>query len=189
MAHAWRFHRGEGLAFFGALLWLGLVRETCVALYHLLYGFAPLTLMLGKAPLLAAVIWGFSIYAAGVWTEAMGWGSVLEKRPERRPGGSGSRVGLFLGAAVFMVALACFYEPFLGRLGMARWEPGTRATLGVPWIALVGYPTLTVPVLALWMWLRRRTGVARWAWTLAGLAVLALAHAWGLQALKDGLSW
>lgn|GEM_PF-5533278 len=177
--------------FFGALFVLGFVRESLVALYDLLYGFAPLTFSVGKAPLIAAVIWGFSIYAAVTWTEAVGWGSAFEEfEEEERRGDRSPGPRFYLGAALFMIALACFYEPFLDLVGMARWEVGTRTTLGVPWIALVGYPTLTVPFLALWTGLRRRvSGGRRWFLTFAALPVLALVHGWGLQALKDGLGW
>lgn len=188
-AHAWHRHRVEGLAFFGALLYLGFVRESFVALYDLLYGFASLTFTVGDAPLIAAVIWGFSIYAAVVWTEAMGWGTAFAGETSGRAG-----VGFYGGTALFMAALACFYEPFLERFGMARWEAGTRTTLGVPWIALVGYPTLTVPFLGLWqeLWLvlrRRFPPLPRTVLLAVALTLLALAHAWGLKALKTVLGW
>jgi hypothetical protein len=168
----------EGVWLFGSMLWLGLVRENFVVVRELLYGFAPLTLEVGRAPLIAAVIWGFSIWAAVVWAEAVGPPRVISAR------------GLAL-VAVFMVGLAWFYEPLLGRVGMARWEAGTRATLGVPWIAMVGYPTLALPFLALYVSVSGR--ICRPGPRAAVLAVaigaLGVAHAWGLQTLKRLLGW
>lgn len=162
------------------------MRETLVALYDVLYGFAPLTFSVGKAPLIAAIIWGFSIYLAVVWTDGMGWGSPFGDRA----GSDAPRARFVLGTAGFMMALACFYEPFLDLIGMARWEEGTRTTLGVPWIALVGYPTLTVLFLGLWIAVQRRfAGVSRWLLLFVGLTVLAWVHAWGLKGLKDLLAW
>jgi len=152
-----------------------------VILRKVLYGFEPLNLMLGKAPLIVSIIWGYSIYLAVVWAETMTGESLEERRPSPR----------FLTlAALFMMALACFYEPFLKLIDMARWQPGTRATLGVPWITLVGYPSLTVPFLLLWCRLMRRPpGAARTALMLCGLTLLALVHVAGLQGLKDALRW
>lgn len=182
-AHAaWLRGRG-GLGLVAALLWTGFVRENFVLLQELLYGFAPLHLQLGRAPMIAAIVWPYSIYLALVWAEVT-TGEALEGRS--RPGGR------LLGAvALFMMALACFYEPVLARVGMARWEEGTRATLGVPWIALAGYPTLACAALALWAWAARRIPAPgrRTALLLPLLAALALAHAGGLQALKDLLGW
>jgi hypothetical protein len=74
---------------------------------------------------------------------------------------------------------------------MARWEPETRMTLGVPWIALVGYPTLAIPFLLAWSAVRR--GVVGWPRRLPALAgiltLLALGHALGLAGLKTALGW
>jgi hypothetical protein len=183
VAHAFRFRGRTGLAFFGAMLLLGFLRENFVTLRDILYGFAPLHLRLGRAPLIAAIIWGYSIYAAVVWTEAV-TGEPLEgpRRPTAR---------FLLLAALFMMALACFYEPFLALIHMARWQPGTRATLGVPWIAVVGYPALAVPFLLLWSGTLRRSARpgTRAATLLLVLPPLALGHALGLQALKDALGW
>jgi hypothetical protein len=180
--HAWARRGAAGAWLLGSLLALGWIRETFVALRDLLYGFPVLDLIFGGTPVMAAVIWSFSIYA-GIcwWEEVSGW------RWSERPPAMGP-----LGAvAGFMVLLACFYEPFLALTGMARWEPGTRTTAGVPWIALIGYPSLTLLFLAGY-----GAVVARWPAGLARLLTLALllpglavAHAWGLQQLKRALDW
>lgn len=176
---AW--HRGgEGLALFAGLLALGFVRENAVAIREILYGFAPLALNLGRAPLIATVIWGLSIYAAMVFAEEVTGDPIGRRIPSARA----------LGAvALFMIALVGFYEPFLARVGMARWQEGTRATLGVPWIALVGYPTLAAGFLLLWGWASTRKVGLRLAILALGLPALALGHALGLQALKNALGW
>lgn len=180
--HAWARRGAAGAWLFGSLLVLGWIRETYVALRDLLYGFPVLDLVFAGTPVMAAVIWAFSIYAALCWwEETSGW-----RWGERPP-----RPVPLLAVAGFMVALACFYEPFLALTGMARWQAGTRVTLGVPWIALIGYPTLTILFLVSY-----GVVVYRWrAWlprllTLALLLPgLALAHAWGLQQLKRLLGW
>lgn len=175
---AWR-HGRTGAGFLGALLLVGFVREGYVALRDVLYGFAPLHLMLGPAPLIASVIWGLSIYAAVVWaTEVTGQGELGAPAPGPR---------FYAAAALFMMALAGFYEPFLELVGMARWEPGTRATFGVPWIALVGYPSLSVAFLLTYHHLRAPRG-RRLIYPLT-LVLLAVSHAWGLDALKYHLGW
>lgn len=158
------------------------VRESFVVVVRWLYGFAPLTLMLGRTPLLSVVIWGFSIVAALVWAEAVLQRRDAHLRPDAR---------VLAGVAVFMLALACFYEPFLRLAGMAHWEAGTRATAGVPWIALVGYPTLATALLALHAALVRRfpAGGARAAVLAVAMSGLAVAHAAGLTALKAALGW
>jgi hypothetical protein len=181
VAHAVALRGRSGAAFFGSLLFLGFVRENFVVLRKILYGFAPLTLQLGKAPLIAAIIWGYSIYLAVVWAEVVTGESIEDRKPS----------GRFLGlTGLFMMTLAGFYEPFLSLVGMARWEPGTRATLGVPWIALIGYPSLTILFLLLWCRvMRRRPGAARTGALFASLTLLALLHAAGLQGLKDLLGW
>ena len=180
LVHAAWCREGEGLALFGSLVALGFVRENAVVLRGLLYGFAPLHLMLGKAPLIATIIWGFSIYAALVWAQEATGEPIGLRTPSVR----------VLGAvALFMIALACFYEPFLRLIGMARWQEGTRATLGVPWIALVGYPTLAVGFLALWGGAAARGAGVRFAVLVVGIPALALGHAFGLQAVKRALGW
>ena len=181
VAHAVWLRGKSGAGLFGALLFLGFVRENFVILREVLYGFAPLTLMLGKAPVIASIIWGYSIYLAVIWAEAMTNESLEDRRPS----------GRFLTlAALFMIALACFYEPFLKLIDMARWQSGTRATLDVPWITLIGYPSLTVLFLLLWCQVMRRpAGIARTVLLLAGLTVIALLHVIGLQGLKDLLRW
>lgn len=181
VAHAVWLRGKSGAGLFGALLFLGLVRENFVMLREALYGFAPLTLMLGKAPLIASIIWGYSIYLAVVWAETMTGESLEDRRPS----------GRFLAlAALFMMALACFYEPFLKLIDMARWQPGTRTTLDVPWTALIGYPSQTVLFLILWCRVMRRPpGAGRTVLLLTSLAVLALVHVVVLQGLKDLLGW
>ncbi|HEX7183936.1 MAG TPA: hypothetical protein VF756_19050 [Thermoanaerobaculia bacterium] len=181
VAHAVWLRGKSGAGLFGALLFLGFVRENFVILREVLYGFAPLTLMLGKAPVIASIIWGYSIYLAVIWAEAMTNESLEDRRPS----------GRFLTlAALFMIALACFYEPFLKLIDMARWQSGTRVTLDVPWITLIGYPSLTVLFLLLWCQVMRRpAGIARTVLLLAGLTVIALLHVIGLQGLKDLLRW
>lgn len=174
VAHAVLLRGRSGAALFGSLLFLGLVRENFVVLREVLYGFSPLSLMLGKAPLIASIIWGYSIYLAVVWAEELTGEPLREDRPSPR---------FLAAAALFMMALACFYEPFLALIRMARWQEGTRMTLDVPWIALVGYPTLTV------LYLLLRSRAKQPLVFYAGLAGLALAHAAGLQGLKDLLGW
>lgn len=184
-AHAalWRGRLGAGM--FVALLWLGFVRENWVAIRDLLYGFAPLHLVLGRAPLIATVIWSFSIWVALVWAEAVAGEPPPPWSGRRRP----SARLLALGG-LFMMALAGFYEPFLTLLDMARWQEGTRTTLGIPWIALVGYPTLTVGFLLVWSRaIGVRSATTRSAVLLVALAILGVSHAAGLQALKDLLGW
>jgi hypothetical protein len=148
-------------------------------LRDILYGFAPLHLMFGRAPLIASIIWGYSIYAAVVWAETVSG----ERYGARRPSGR------FLAfVAVFMIALACFYEPFLALIGMARWQAGTRTVLGIPLITWIGYPSLAVPFLLLWSWAMGRDSRAkRLATLLIPLPFLAIGHALGLQAVKDAL--
>jgi hypothetical protein len=182
--HAARRHGRAGAAFYGALVFLGAVREVAVAAWDVLYGFAPLTLMLGPAPVLAAIIWAFSIYAAVTWVERV-TGRGLSDPPD-----GPWPLRAYLLAALFMMALAGFYEPFLELVGMAQWEPGTRATGGVPWIALIGYPTLTVGFLVLWRGIGRVPGIGtRWAVAVPSLVALAVGHGLGLQALKSWLGW
>ncbi len=179
VAHAVILRGTSGALFFGAMLLLGFLRESFVVLRDILYGFAPLHLMLGRAPLIASVIWGYSIYAAVVWAEAVSG----ERHGNRRPSGR------FLAlVALFMIALACFYEPFLERIGMARWQAGTRSVLGVPLITWIGYPSLAVLFLSLWGWAMERDSRSRRAAALLiPLPFLAVGHAFGLQALKDAL--
>jgi hypothetical protein len=180
VAHAvwWRGKSGAGLL--GALLFRGFVRENVVILRQFLYGFGPLTLMLGKAPLIASIIWGYSLPRGGLGGDPDG-----ESLEDRRPSAK-----LLALAALFMMALAGFYEPFLKLIDMARWQPGTRTTLDVPLDYLAGYLSLTVSFLLLWCGLMRRPpGVARTALLLLGLTFLALLHVVGLQSLKDLLKW
>lgn len=181
VAHALWLRRSEGAWLMGSLLVLGAVRENFVILREVLYGFAPLSLMLGRAPVIAAVIWGYSIYIAVIWAEEVS-GERLEERASPR---------LVALVGLLMMALVGFYEPFLELIGMARWQEGTRATAGVPWIALIGYPALACPFLLLWSWIRRRWPRPRSRLLALALALplLALLHAEGLQRLKDCLEW
>lgn len=182
VAHAVALRGRVGAAFFGAMFLLGLLRENFVILREILYGFSPLHLMLGRAPLIASIVWGYSIYAAVIWAETVSGERLATRRPS----------GRFLGlVALFMMALAVFYEPFLALIRMAKWQEGTWRVLGVPPIALIGYPTLAVLFLLLWTWVLRRSsrpGV-RAALLLVTLPVLALGHALGLQGLKGLLGW
>jgi hypothetical protein len=173
----------EGAWCLGFLFALGAVRENFVALARSLYGFAELTLELGAAPLVAAIIWGFSILAAIAATEA-----ILGRRFELDRVPVAAELAL---VALFMVALAGFYEPLLARVEMARWEPGTATVLEVPKIALIGYPSFAVLSLAVGGWLlgRSRTRGARLAALALAVPVAALAHALGLAALKHALGW
>lgn len=181
-AHALsRWGVGVGAWWVGGLLWLGWLRESWVVLRQVLYGFAPLTLMLGKTPLISAVIWGFSIHAAVVFAETVTGETLAELRPSVR----------FYGAvALFMAALAMFFEPFLALTEMARWELGTRTTLGVPWIALVGYTTMATLFLWVFCTVVRRTPLPRRGLSLpVRVAAVALLHAQGLLWLKRWLAW
>lgn len=184
VAHAVALRGAGGAAFFGAMLLMGFLRENFVVLRDILYGFAPLHLMFGRAPLIASIIWGYSIYAAVVWAEAVSG----ERYGDRRPSAPS---GYFLAlAAVFMIALSCFYEPFLARIGMARWQAGTRTVLNVPLITWIGYPSLAVLFLLLWSWAMGRDSRAkRIAALLIPLPFLAIGHALGLQAVKSALGW
>jgi hypothetical protein len=182
VAHAIWLRGRTGAALFGAMLLLGFLRENFVVLRDILYGFSPLHLMLGRAPLIASIIWGYSIYAAVVWAEAIS-GERL---------GFGERLSLrFLGlVTLFMIALACFYEPFLALIGMARWQQGTWTVLGVPVITLIGYPSLAVLFLLLWSFaMSRSSRTKRSAAFLVALPLIACGHAFGLQTLKDALGW
>ncbi|GMU64434.1 MAG: hypothetical protein AMXMBFR36_07080 [Acidobacteriota bacterium] len=176
----WRRH---GAILVGALFALGGVRENFVILERHLYGFADLSLMLGAAPLISAIVWSYSILVAVAVAEA-----ILGRpfAPDRLP-----RAAELAWVAATMIALAGFYEPLLARTGMARWEAGTVTWLEVPAIALVGYPTLAVASLALVGAILRRwrsTG-QRVAVLALAIPALALAHAAGLVALKRALGW
>lgn len=177
-----RFGR-DGLWLAGFLFALGALRENFVALARLLYGFSDVTFELGAAPLIAALVWGFSILAAVAAGEALGG-----RRFDPAAPADGRLLAI---AALFLAALAGFYEPLLARVGMARWEAGTLEVAHVPAIALVGYPTLGVAALALsgWIQARRRAGAPRLAAYAVAAPLLALAHAAGLQALKRWLGW
>ena len=180
--HAWARRGTAGLWLFGSLLVLGAVRETFVAFRDLLYGFAPVYLEIGGTPLIAAVVWAYSIYAALAWSEEIAGPRSSEAVPPPRT------LGL---VALFMVALACFYEPFLAMTGLARWEAGTRASAGVPWVALIGYPTLAVAFLVLHGFIAAsvRHPLARGLAVAVAMPALGLGHAWGLQELKRLLGW
>jgi hypothetical protein len=181
VAHAVAMRGRAGAGFFAAMFLLGFLRENLVIARDILYGFSPLHLLLGRAPLIASIIWGFSVYAATVWAEAVSG----ERWGERRPSGR------FLGlVALFMIALAFFYEPFLKLIGMARWQEGTRTFLDVPFITWIGYPTLAVLFLLLWGWaLGMDSRAKRFAALLIPLPFLAFGHALGLQELKSALGW
>ena len=180
--HAWARRGTAGLWLFGSLLLLGAVRESFVAFRDLLYGFAPVYLELAGTPLIAAVVWAYSIYAALAWSDEVAGPQSSEAVPP----------ALTLGlVALFMVALACFYEPFLAMTGLARWEEGTRASAGVPWIALIGYPTLAVAFLVVHGAIAAavRHPLARLLAVALAVPALGLGHAWGLQELKRLLGW
>ena len=177
-----RFGR-DGLWLYGFLFALGGVRENFVAFERVLYGYADLTLMLGRAPLVGAIIWGLAIVAGVAAAEAIR-GEPFS--PARVP--CGAELAL---VALFLVALAGFFEPFLKLVEMARWQPGTATVLEVPKIALVGYPTFAVASLAVGGLLfgRCRSTGARCVALALAVPPLALGHAWGLQRLKDALGW
>ncbi|MEM9558566.1 MAG: hypothetical protein AAGC60_30215 [Acidobacteriota bacterium] len=186
VAHALVLRGRDGAWLMGSMLALGFVRENCVALYHWLYRFADLHLHLGAAPLITAIIWGYSIYIAICWAESVCGEAVCGDSLETRR----ASPRLLAALGVFMIALVGFYEPFLELVDMAKWQDGTRRTLGVPWIALVGYPTLSVPFVAGWCHImRRHRGRARLAWMTVFVVTLAFGHAWGLQWLKGVLGW
>ncbi len=180
---AWRRWSRDGLWLYGFLFLLGGVRENFVVLERVLYGYADLTLMLGRAPLIGAIIWGFSIAAAIAAAEAI---RSQPFRVDRRP--LGAELAL---VALFLVALAGFFEPLLKLVGMARWQAGTVTLLDVPKIALVGYPTFAVLSLLVsgWIFERFAAGRSRLVALLLATPVLAAGHAWGLQLLKEALGW
>ena len=180
--HAWARRGAAGLWLFGSLLLLGAVRESFVAFRDLLYGFASLHLDPGGMPLIAAVVWAYSIYVALAWSDEIAGPRSSEAVPP----------ALTLGlVALFMVALACFYEPFLAMTGLARWEEGTRTSAGVPWIALLGYPTLAVAFLVVHGGIAAavRHPLARLLAVAVAVPALGLGHAWALQELKRLLGW
>ena len=186
--HAVKVRGSAGGRLMVAMLTLGFVRETFVVYRKILYGYAELNLMVGLAPMIAAIIWGYSIYLAICWAESA-TGRRLEDL-HRRPGA----LPFLLGVGLFMICLVGFYEPFLERVGMARWEEGTLRAGGVPLIALVGYPTLALPFV--WIWTRMEYGSQRliggpkkWAIQQLPAILLALLHAGLLQILKDFLRW
>ena len=173
----------DGVWLYGFLFLLGVARENFVVLERVLYGYADLALMLGAAPLIGAVIWGFSIVVAMAATEAIRGAPFALDRPPRA-----AELAL-VGLA--MIALAGFYEPFLAAVEMARWQPGTATLAAVPKIALVGYPSFAL--LSLWavgsiLGRVRRAGARVAAGLLVGIP-LAVAHAWSLQRLKEALGW
>lgn len=182
---AWAARRfgPNGLWLAGFLFALGALRENLVALARLLYGFSDLTFELGAAPLIAALVWGYSILAAVAAGETL-----LGRRFDPAAPADGRLLAV---AALFLAALAGFYEPLLARVGMARWEAGTLEVANVPAIALVGYPTLGAAALALsgWIQTRWRERAPRLAAYALAAPLLALAHAAGLQALKRWLGW
>ena len=175
VAHAWRTRGRRGLALFGSLLLLGAVRENYVALWKLLYGFSPSDLMLGEAPLIASIIWGYSIYLAVVWAEEVTGEPLRDERPPGR---------FLAAAALFMIALACFYEPFLALIRMARWQEGHPNDPGRPLDRLDRLPHSHRPLPA-------PVGIEIEDKPLLhpALVLLGAAHAEGLQALKDFLGW
>ena len=44
-----------------------------MTLRDILYGFSPLHLIFGRAPLIASIIWGYSTYAIAGAQTALGW--------------------------------------------------------------------------------------------------------------------
>jgi hypothetical protein len=177
-----RFGR-DGWWLAGFLAALGAVRENFVVLERYLYGFADLALMLGRAPVIAAVIWAFSILAGVAAAEAILGRDFHAGQPPRV-----AELGI---VALFLLGLAGFFEPFLALVEMARWEPGTAAVAGVPKIALVGYPTFAVLSLAVSgpLLARFRATGPRLAALAAAVPALALGHAWALARLKAALGW
>ena len=182
--HAVRVRGALGFRLMVMLAALGFVRESFVIVREILYGYADLNLKLGFAPLIAAVIWGYSIYLAICCAESITGERLEELKVRALSTGWWAIIGLF------MVTLVGFYEPFLELVGMARWQDGTLKTAGVPWIALVGYPTLSVPFVYLWSRVEAQLrGAKRWGVELAFVMFLALCHASALQLLKDFLGW
>ena len=173
----------DGVWLYGFLFLLGGARENFVVLERVLYGYADLSLMLGRAPAIGAIIWGFSIVAAVAATEAIRRQPLaLDRLPRWRE---------LAWVSIFMIALAGFFEPFLKRVELARWQAGTVTILGVPKIALVGYPTLAALSLAASGWILGGWRATRPRLVAFGFASLALAcgHAWGLERLKSLLGW
>ena len=181
-AHAVRRGRLAALLL-PSMVVLGFARENYVTLERLLYGYGDLHLHLGAAPLIGSIIWPYSIYVALCWAEHLTGRRLEEARLSP---------ALLAGVGLFMMSLVGFYEPLLERADMARWQEGTRASWGAPWIAFIGYSTLAVSFIALFQLIlggERRPRGGRIAAVFAAAVVLAFAHARGLQALKDLLGW
>jgi len=181
VAHAIYFRRSLGAIYFVSTFYMGFVRENFVLIRQILYGFIRLTLILGKAPLIATIVWAYSIYVSISWAEEVGGEKFSEKN-------SWKFIAL---VCLFMIALAFFYEPFLKLIGMARWETGTRVFLDTPLIALVGYPTMTLLYLCLWRWIMTRyiRTASRLIVFLILIPPVAIFHALALQAMKTFLRW
>ncbi len=180
--HAVRTRGAEGGWLFASALFMGFFREGFVVARDYLYGYADLTLMIGRVPVIGAIIWSYCIWLAVVWVERV----------------SGERIGtarLTARAcalvAVFLVALACFFEPFLKLVDMARWQTGTWKVLDLPMIATIGYPTMTLLFLWIFGAVARRVpaGPRRGAALAAALAFGSAAHVVVLQALKTRIGW
>ena len=182
IVEALRSRGATGGWFFFAALTMGVVRENFVIVRDYLYGFAPLTLMVGKAPLIGAIIWGFSIYACIVWAEV-----VSGERFDRTP-----PTPRFTGlVCLFLLSLAFFFEPFLKLIDMARWQAGTRSVLDVPLIAMIGYPSMTALFLAMWGPLLGpdRPPARRAGGIVVAMTAISLLHVVALQGLKGALGW
>jgi len=166
-----------GVWFLATVVVAAFLRENDVALQRVLYEFAPLRIFFGKAPMVATVIWAVSIELSRIWSEAV----------VRSPRRSIQRAAV----ALFMVALAFFYEPFLKAIRFARWERGTRTFLDVPWIAMIGYPSFALLFLIAFDFVveRWRRAAPRLAAFAVALPVIAIGHAAGLAALKRALRW
>jgi hypothetical protein len=182
-----QWHRGaEGGWLMLSALAMGFIREGFVVLRDYLYGYADLTLMIGRVPVIGAIIWAYCIYLGIVWAERVSG--------ERFGAREGRPTARFLALiAVFLIALAGFFEPFLKLIDMARWQTGTWKVLDMPMIATIGYPSMTILFLLVWRAAMRATAsspaAVRAAALLAALGGVSIAHVLVLQALKTAIGW
>lgn len=134
VSHATWSRGRSGLALLSALFLLGLLRENAVAIREILYGFAPLALRLGRAPLIATIIWGFSIYAALVFAEEVTGQPIGDSVPS---------VTALGAVALFMIALVGYPALAVGFLLLWGWAVRRATSLRLAILAF-GIPALAL---------------------------------------------